>query len=88
MIFFPFQVPSCERKILECILIVAHSRNGAFIKIVSQVKGKENPQHFLGVSPGQNVSRNIRICPMIQINNVNKALQELASFYDYSLSVT
>lgn len=79
MIFFPFQVPPCERKVLECILIVAHSRNGAFIKIMSQVKGKENCQHFLGVSPEQDMSRNIRIYPMIQINNVNKSLQELAS---------
>lgn len=50
------------------------SRNGAFSKIMNQ--GKGNPQHLLGISPKQNLSRNIRVCPMIQGDNGNSSLEE------------
>lgn len=49
------------------LLKATASRNGVFSKKMCQ--GKGNPQHLLGTSPKQNLSKNIGVCPMIQGNN-------------------
>ena len=66
---------------LEHVLIVIASRNGAFSKIMIQVRAKGNPQHLPGISPEQNLSRNIKMCPMIRINKVNNALEETSIYF-------
>lgn len=67
--------------VFERVLIVIASRNGAFSKVMNQVRAKGNPQHLLGISPEQNLSRNIRMCPTIQINNINIALEETGIYF-------
>lgn len=63
------------------VLAVTASRNGAFSKIMNQIRAKGNPQLLLGVSLEQNLSRNIWMCPMIQINNVNNALEKTSVYF-------
>lgn len=52
-----------------------------FSKIMNQVRTKGNPQHLLDISPEQNLSRNIRMCPVIQMNNVKNALEETSIYF-------
>lgn len=48
---------------------------------MNQIRAKGNPQLLLGVSLEQNLSRNIWMCPMIQINNVNNALEKTSVYF-------
>jgi len=67
--------------VLEHVLIVIASRNGDLRMIMNQVRAKGNPQCLLGVAPEHNLSSNIRMCPMIQVNNVNNALEETSIYF-------
>lgn len=51
------------------------------MKIMKQVRAKENPQHFLSISPEQHLSRNTRMCPMIQVNKVNNVWEETIIYF-------
>lgn len=58
----------------SCLPAEGSNRNGDFSRKMYQ--GKGNPQHLLGISAKQNLSRDTRVCPMTQGNNGNNALGE------------